>query len=187
MVGVYIGRSVYLPLSPSPITSVKCWAKGAEQCSMQLTPLFFTSLAAGAWLAAGPEKMRPIPKGDSGDSVAVSVKSVSCHRPLHPVHPLPRHWIAVLSIDWVWSKYVWSERADQGFFYCHLLALCGKTQLKDYINKYIKQVAQAQVKIMIVAWFLDTARAPIRQTLQPGALLWVLFCTSACKLCVCKE
>lgn len=54
---------------------------------------------------------------------------------------------------WVWSKCVCGLREQTGFFYRHLLAPCGITQLKD---KYIKWVAQSSSEnnySWMVSWY----------------------------------
>lgn len=107
--GVYVGPQAP-PLLAVLHLSVKWWNKGAEQCSTQLTcSLFFTLL-----LAAGERHatrfLKLLRETHPSRSRVSKMKSVSCDR-----SPLPQHWIAVLSIDLVWSKCVWSEEQTRVF------------------------------------------------------------------------
>lgn len=131
VVNVWIGRIEYLL---NRITSICSVLKSVDGAMRHAANMYYISLAAAAaWPTEGPEKMRPISWSCCGwliRHVAVSVKWR-----LGPVtDPLPQRWKAVLSIDQVWSKCVWSERADQAL-YRHLLALYRKSQIKDNYTK----------------------------------------------------
>lgn len=81
-----------------------------EQCPTQLTcSLFFTLLLAGDERHA-THFLKLLRETHRSRCRVSKMKSVSCDR-----SPLPQHWIAVLSIDLVWSKCVWSEEQTRVF------------------------------------------------------------------------